>query len=144
MSRPKGFKHSIETKRKMREAQIGKQGHPCSPKVIIKNKIRMTGKKGKASIGWKGGRHKQHGYVLIYRPSHPSSDHRGYVREHRIIVEEKIGRFLKPKEHCHHINRIRDDNRAENLMTFRTKSEHVSFDKWRKLSLMIESFLMED
>lgn len=132
MSRPKGFKHSEETKRKMSKAQIGKKGHPCSLKVKIKNKIRMTGKKGKASISWKGGHHKQHGYVMIYKPSHPFSDHRGYVREHRIIVEGKIGRFLKPKEHCHHINKIRDDNRPKNLMAFITKSEHVSFDKWKK------------
>lgn len=132
MSRPKGFKHSIETKRKMSAAKIGKKGYPCSFKVKIKNTIRMTGKKGKASIAWKGGRHKQLGYIMIYKPNHPFSDHRGYIREHRFIVEKIIGRFLKPREHCHHINRIRDDNRPENLMAFKTKSDHVSFDKWEK------------
>ena len=65
----------------------------------------------------------QSGYVKIYIPAHKNSDKNGYIREHRLIMEKKIGRFLKRSEHVHHINHIRTDNRIENLMIM-SPSEH--------------------
>ncbi len=55
------------------------------------------------------------GYVLIYQPDHPYADHQGHVREHRLVVEKRISRYLLKSEPVHHINGIRDDNRDENL-----------------------------
>ena len=38
-----------------------------------------------------------------------------WILQHRLIMEEKIGRKLADDEHVHHMNGIRDDNRPENL-----------------------------
>lgn len=50
----------------------------------------------------------------------------GYIYEHVIIIEEKLGRPLKSREEVHHTNEIRHDNRPENLEVFANKAEHLS------------------
>jgi DNA-directed RNA polymerase subunit RPC12/RpoP len=45
------------------------------------------------------------------------------VREHRVLMEKKLGRKLKKSESVHHINGNKEDNRLENLIVM-TKSEH--------------------
>lgn len=65
---------------------------------------------------WKGGRVKDsRGYIKIYSPDHPNKSQGGYVFEHRLVMEEHLGRLLTKDEVVHHINEIKDDNRLENL-----------------------------
>ena len=51
----------------------------------------------------------------------------GSVLEHRLIMEDVLGRYLKDEEVVHHINEIKNDNRKENLLVFRTSSDHSRF-----------------
>lgn len=55
------------------------------------------------------------GYVLLYLPNHPNCSVNGQYAEHRLVMEQKIGRYLVKNENVHHINGVRDDNRPENL-----------------------------
>jgi len=82
----------------------------CSIKLFIKNVPN-----GKNHYRWKGGRRKRNGYVQILSKDHPFRDSHGYVMEHRLVMEKKLGRYLKPEEIIHHINGILNDNRIINL-----------------------------
>ena len=68
------------------------------------------------NIPKKYGRIKAHGYIKVWVSNHPNAfDEHHYVYEHRLIMEQKLGRYLKLDEIVHHKNGIRNDNRLENL-----------------------------
>ncbi|HEV2256525.1 MAG TPA: HNH endonuclease [Streptosporangiaceae bacterium] len=61
---------------------------------------------GSANPNWKGGRTTDpRGYVLIKMPEHPAADVRGYVYEHRLVMERELSRLLACGERIRH-----DDN----------------------------------
>ena len=66
---------------------------------------------------WKGGKYLDAaGYVLVFGlPNECGVTKNGYIREHRRVMQEILGRPLFKDETVHHKNGIRADNRPENL-----------------------------
>lgn len=87
-----------------------------------KRLVRLGPKNGQ----WKGGRRiLRSGYVVIYMPSYHRLTQRYYVFEHIYVMEQHLGRWLKPDEIVHHINGDRQNNRIENLTLFENHSQHM-------------------
>jgi ribosomal protein S27E len=73
-------------------------------------------RRGSLNGNWKGGRYiSSHGYVKLLIPEHPHADSKGYVYEHRILMEKKEGRILSSDELVHHKNENGMDNTEGNL-----------------------------
>ena len=94
------------------------KGHPGF--WLNKNIGPWTGKKrpgisGKNNNMWKGGKQFNNGYIEILSKNHPHKTTHGYVREHRLVMEKHLGRYLKPSEHIHHIDGTDHDNSIDNL-----------------------------
>lgn len=135
-SHKKGWKHSRKTLEKISKAnqiahRLKLKNDPGYREMLIKRIVKGNRERsGKKHWQWKGGRMKdKDGYILILKKKHPLANNFGYVREHRLVVEKKLGRYLNPSESVHHLNGIKDDNRLENLWVFDSEDKH------RKLGL---------
>ena len=73
---------------------------------------------------WTGGVMVQNGYIHLYKPNHPNAHPDGYIMEHRFIMEQHLGRYLKRDELVHHKDEDILNNYIGNLEIM-TKSEHT-------------------
>ena len=63
-------------------------------------------------------------YLYAVVPSHPKATRNKYVLEHRVVMENYLGRLLEKHEIVHHINGNKHDNRISNLELL-SSSEHT-------------------
>lgn len=60
-------------------------------------------------------RQRSDGYIEVYFPKHPDANSNGMMMQHRLVMEEMIGRRLETHEHVHHKNGVKNDNEPPNL-----------------------------
>lgn len=75
---------------------------------------------------WQGGYAvDEEGYILQHCPGHPNAVS-GYVRQHRLVMEKMLGRYLTPEEVVDHKNRDTSDNDPSNLELYATNADHLA------------------
>lgn len=72
------------------------------------------------------------GYVLVTAPQdHPHARQRTnrkgkMIYEHRLVMEQTLGRYLRPEEVVDHVDGLTLHNAPENLRLFRSNQDHLS------------------
>lgn len=80
-------------------------------------KCNCKSRKGEGHPLWNGGRYvTSSGYVKTVAPDgHPYANTGNYISEHRLVMEQHLGRYLDPKETVHHKDGNRQNNELANL-----------------------------
>lgn len=108
------------------------------------NRHFCRGKKGRNAVSWKGGRrfHKHSGYILLNKPEYFSCGKDGWIAEHIFIFQEYYNCCLLDWGVVHHKNRIKIDNRIENLdgmMNSQHSRLHREIDTSSRICMLCDS-----
>lgn len=84
-------------------------------------------KTGEKHYKWKGRTIDKDGYVLVHVKGHPNArKHSHWVLEHRLVMEQMLGRVLLPGEVVHHRDKNKQNNHPSNLQLFASNGEHLA------------------
>jgi len=108
---------SCDTRKKMKESQTGKTLSEQTKQRMSESHLKRFGGKIIDKTG----------YVLIFKKDHPFANNTGYVREHRLVMEEFLDRYLNPREQVHHEDENKLNNNIANLKLFKSNSEHRKY-----------------
>lgn len=64
------------------------------------------------------------GYIQV-RTNRPGSYRWGWELEHRVVMEDVVGRSLRPEEDVHHIDGNKTNNDPVNLVLFESRGAHL-------------------
>jgi len=80
--------------------------------------------RGRSHPRWGGGIaiDKETGYIRVHVPHHPNATKRGYVLQHRIVMEQELRRYLLPTEIVYHEDGDGGNNDPDNLKLFKNQS----------------------
>lgn len=94
---------------------------------------------GDRNGNWRGGRlyDKKNGRVLVHSPDHPNATSKGYVYEHRLIMEKHLGRYLGSDELVHHRDENKDNNDILNLEVM-SRSEHMRLHRTKYIGCLVD------
>lgn len=107
-----GKTHSDETKKKMSESR----------KKCV----------GEKSSSWKGGKRISHGgYIEVRKKDHHRTRKNGYVFEHILVAENKLGRKICVNEHVHHKDGNKQNNNPDNLEVL-SHGEHTKITMFNR------------
>lgn len=91
--------------------------------------LKRGGPTGKRNGSWNGGVIiDKDGYRLLKMPDHPNSNKHGYIREHRFVMSQHLGRPLTAQEVVHHIDGDKLNNAIENLELFAENRLHLKHE----------------
>lgn len=118
------------TKARVYDRERGR-GRFCSSKCVglwraqQENFPLRKNQEGDKNPNWRGGQalHKK-GYIYRYAPNH-LRQHNGYVFEHILVAEQKLGRTLRPGEVVHHNDGNKANNHPDNIEVFPSAAHHT-------------------
>ena len=115
-------------------------GEPCTSTGRRKQKFCSFGCRVKAQAEPRGQRNgrirygSKGRYYALLTPHHPHADGKGYVMEHRLVVEKAVGRFLTADEVVHHVDGDTRNNDMANLRLM-AKADHDALhsrERWAR------------
>jgi len=120
------------------ETVTKQNAHASAAQPMGEAKLKISGIK---VVGWVNGRkfETRNGVInaiLLYRPHHHEANSQGYVYEHRLIMEQELGRPLLEAEVVHHIDLDPTNNDPDNLIVLDNDSEHGRVHAYLQLALV--------
>ena len=70
------------------------------------------------------------GYKMVKKINHKYKTGNGYVKKHRLVMEQSVGRYLSRDEIVHHIDGNKKNNNIDNLMIV-TMAEHRAIHNYQ-------------